>query len=179
MRFRVRITYADTNETLEINDRRMVFQLVGVLNKMNALKPDLQVNFIPWIQNSPIAPADSGGVRLPDGRIPTAAQVAANTTLNHRATVRKIAKNMYNAHKVAVEPGMFHWSEAGYLRYALGHNAKITDYIAGTSDNPIWGSFYEDVYFAPSEWHTLTGAWNLCHEHFMLMCARKQPSIAH
>ncbi|KAJ5684689.1 uncharacterized protein N7477_001034 [Penicillium maclennaniae] len=159
----VSITYADTNETLEIMDHRMVFQLAGVLNEMNADKPDLQVNFIPWIQNGPNLPADSGGVRLPDGppssnaSAVTAAEAAyANyTKLDDKATIREIATNMYQAHKKAVEDGMFHWSEAGYMRYALGYNANITDYAAGTTDFPIWGDFYDDVYFAATKWRTI------------------------
>ncbi|KAJ5160470.1 uncharacterized protein N7482_007474 [Penicillium canariense] len=180
MRFPVSITYADTNETLEIMDHRMVFQLAGVLNQMNADRPDLQVNFIPWVQSSPNVPAASGGNRLPDGRIPTVAQVAANsslvytaassnatavadaeaayanyTALDDRATIRAIATNMYQAHKKAVEDGMFHWSEAGYLRYALGNNANITDYVAGTTDSPIWGDFYDGVYFTATKWRTI------------------------
>jgi hypothetical protein len=36
--------------------------------------------------------------------------------------LRKIATNMYQAHKQAVEDGMFHWSEAGYLKYAMGYD---------------------------------------------------------
>lgn len=180
MRFPVSITYADTNETLEIQDHRMVFQLADTLNKMNTHKPELKVNFIPWIQSSPNVPADSGGNRLPNGRIPTAAQVSANaslvytaassnasavadaeaayenyTTLNNRATLRQIANNMYQAHKKAVEDGMFHWSEAGYLRYALGYDANVSDYVAGTTDSPIWGDFYDDVYFAATKWRTI------------------------
>lgn len=47
------LTYADTGETLEIKDHEMVFQLGEVLNAMNKDRPDLMVNFIPWIQNSP------------------------------------------------------------------------------------------------------------------------------
>ncbi|KAJ5946642.1 hypothetical protein N7454_003481 [Penicillium verhagenii] len=180
MRFPVSITYADTNETLEIQDHRMVFQLAGVLNELNAGNPELQVNFIPWIQNGPNLPTDSGGNRLPDGLIPTVADVAANaslvytapssnataasdaeaaydsyTTLDDIATIRNIATNMYKAHKKAVEDGMFHWSEAGYLRYALGYNSNITDYVAGTTDFPIWGDFYDDVYFAATKWRTI------------------------
>lgn len=180
MRFPVSITYADTNETLEIMDHRMVFQLAGVLNKMNAKAPELQVNFIPWIQNGPNLPTDSGGDRLPNGLIPTVAEVAANaslaytapssnataaadaeaaydnyTTLGDIATIRKIATNMYKAHKQALEDGMFHWSEAGYLRYALGYNSNITDYVAGTTDMPIWGDFYDDVYFSATKWRTI------------------------
>jgi monoamine oxidase len=180
MRFPVSITYADTNETLEIQDHRMVFQLAGVLNEMNKHKPELQVNFIPWIQSSPNVPAASGGNRLPNGQIPSAAQVAANsslvytaassnatavaeaesdyegyTTLNDRETLRKIATNMYQAHKQAVDDGMFHWSEAGYLRYAMGYDGNITDYVAGTTNSPIWGDFYDDFYFAATKWRTI------------------------
>ena len=180
MRFPVSITYADTNETLQIMDHRMVFQLASLLNKMNANNSDLHVNFIPWIQNGPNVPADSGGVRLPDGRIPTAAEVAANsslvytaassnataakdakaayenyTSIDDRSTVREFATNMYKMHRWAVDNGMFHWSEAGYLRYALGYNANISDYVAGTTDTPIWGDLYEDVYFGATEWRTI------------------------
>ncbi|PYH87879.1 hypothetical protein BO71DRAFT_489214 [Aspergillus ellipticus CBS 707.79] len=181
MRFPVSITYADTNETLQIQDHRMVFQLADTLNQLNAdTHPDLHINFIPFIENGPNVPASTGGVRLPNGRIPTVAQVAANASPSYTApssnasavttaeaqfesytqstninTTRSIAQNMYRAHKAAVEDGFFHWSEAGYLRYALNYNANITDYIAGTTDYPIWDDFYEDVYFAATEWRTI------------------------
>lgn len=180
MRFLVSITYADTNETLEIMDHRMVFQLADVLNEMNVDRPDLHVNFILWIQDGPNLPADNGGVRLPDGRIPTAAQVAANTslvhtaapsnetavehaeaeynnytTINNQETIRHIATNMYKLHRWAVDNDMFHWSEAGYPRYALGYNANILDYVTGTTDTPIWSDLYEDVYFAATKWRTI------------------------
>ncbi|KAJ5145466.1 Amine oxidase [Penicillium bovifimosum] len=179
MRFPVSITYADTNETLEIQDHRMVFQLANTLNTMNAHRPDLAVNFIPFIQNSPNVPASSGGNRLPNGLIPSAAQIAANsslaykpgspndtavaeaksaynnfTELDNRDTIRKLATNMYQAHKQAVEDGMFDWSEAGYLR-SLGYNANVADYVAGTGDSPIWGDLYDDVYFAATKWRTI------------------------
>lgn len=54
MRFPVSLTYTGTNETLEIQDHKLVFQLADVLNGMNKDKdPKLQVNFIPWIQSNP------------------------------------------------------------------------------------------------------------------------------
>jgi monoamine oxidase len=180
MRFPVSITYADTNETLEIQDHKMVFQLADVLNKMNADRPDLQVHFIPWVQKSPNVPASAGGNRLPDGRIPTAAQVAANSSLAYTSPlsnataaeeaeaaynsytrlkdtnkIKQIATNMYKAHKAAIQDGMFHWSEAGYLRYALGYDANTTDSVAGTGDSPICGHFYDGVYFAATTWRTI------------------------
>ncbi|KAJ5951219.1 Amine oxidase [Penicillium vulpinum] len=178
MRFPVSITYTDTNETLEIQDHRMVFQLARVLNKMNSHKENLQVNFIPFVQNSPNVPAASGGNRLPNGRIPSVSQVAANSSLVYKAassnetgvenaesaladytktsdreTIRKIATNLYQAHKQAVEDGMFHWSEAGYLKYALGYDNNVTDYVAGSDNSPMWG--YDSVYFSATKWRTI------------------------
>ncbi|GKZ36297.1 hypothetical protein AbraIFM66950_007331 [Aspergillus brasiliensis] len=181
MRFPMNITYANTNETLEIQDQRLVLQLADVLNQLNAdADPDLQVTFIPFIQENPNLPADTGGVRLPDGRIPTVAQVAANSSLAYTAPpadptavadakaqymqwaqtdqiskIRAVANNMYRAHKAAVEDGFYHWSEAAYMRYAMGKDANITDYIAGSSNNPIWDGFYDQVYFAATSWYTI------------------------
>ncbi|KAE8151442.1 hypothetical protein BDV25DRAFT_171468 [Aspergillus avenaceus] len=180
MRFPVSITYADTNETLQIQDHRMVFQLGQVLNEMNGNKSDLAVNFIPFYQNTPNVPASSGGDRLSNGLIPTAAEVKANSSLVYKAAssnttaatdaanqyqkytfmqdidkMREIASNIFRAHKSAVENGYFHWSETGYLRYALGYNANITDYVSGTGNDPIWGDLYDNVYFAATEWRTI------------------------
>jgi hypothetical protein len=53
MRFPVSYTSSVTNETLEINDHKLVFQLADVLNEKNKdLDPWWKVNFIPWIQSN-------------------------------------------------------------------------------------------------------------------------------
>jgi hypothetical protein len=53
MRFPVSLTYAETNETLYIQDHKLVFQLADVLNGMNAdVDPVFQVGLIPWIQSN-------------------------------------------------------------------------------------------------------------------------------
>ena len=53
MRFPVSMTYAKTNETLDIQDHKLVFQLADVLNQINSeVDPVFQVNFIPWIQSN-------------------------------------------------------------------------------------------------------------------------------
>jgi monoamine oxidase len=180
MRFPVSITYADTNETLEIQDHRMVFQLADVLNKMNADQPDLAIEFIPWHERGPNLPANSGGHRLPNGRIPSAADVTANrslvytptsaqesvimnaesayenlTNLHNKETLRAIGKNMYTAHKQAVESGLLDWSEAGYLQYAKGYNYSIVDKVTDSYNFDIWQSFYYEVYHASTELRTI------------------------
>lgn len=50
MRFPVETFYPDTNETIQINDHKMVFQLADTLNKMNKKRPDYKVNFIKYIR---------------------------------------------------------------------------------------------------------------------------------
>ena len=181
MRFPVSVRYTDTNETLDIQDHKMVFQLADVLNAMNGgNESELAVNFIPWIQSSPNVPANSRGFRLPDGRIPSSAQIRANSSLANPAPqaldvdaaaeareefsdfvnitsdkLRAAGANVYQAHKQAIEDGLFHWSEANYYRYQLGLDANLTDFLAGAGISPLWGSIYDGVYFSASTWRTI------------------------
>jgi hypothetical protein len=41
--------------------------------------------------------------------------------------------NWPQAHKWSVENGYFHFSEAGYLKYALGYDTNITDQVSDLS----------------------------------------------
>ncbi|KAF2023310.1 hypothetical protein EK21DRAFT_118895 [Setomelanomma holmii] len=179
MRFPVSTKYTDTNETLDIQDHKMVFQLGDVLNQLNGNSSDLMVKFIPWIQSSPNVPANSNGYRLPNGRIPSATQIKANSSLvlpsatspdkgaqSHAAEqlekfegvtndlLRNISTNVYRAHKEAVESGHFHWSETAYLRYALNVSSDLVDFMAGSVDNsPMWE--YDTAYFGATTWRTI------------------------
>jgi monoamine oxidase len=180
MRFPVSTTYPDTNETLEIQDHKMVFQLGDVLNRMNGGNTSsLAVNFIPWIQSSPNVPGNSNGFRLPNGRIPSATQIKNNATaytlsavegpdertVEHveealddfigytPEVVRELYSNVYKAHKNAVEKGLFHWSEAAYIKYALNASDDVVDYVTGLQNAPIWE--YETAYFSATTWRTI------------------------
>lgn len=179
MRFPVSTKYTDTNETLDIQDHKMVFQLGDVLNQMNSNDSALAVNFIPWIQSSDNVPGNSNGFRLPNGRIPSAAQIKANRTAytlpsaegpdpnaqEHAEeayeefvgltpeAMRNISTNVYKAHKDAVEKGLFNWSEAAYLKYALNQSADVVDFLTGNADSPIWE--YDTVYFGATTWRTI------------------------
>jgi monoamine oxidase len=181
MRFPVSVKYPDTNETLDIQDHKMVFQLGDVLNKMNGHDPALAVKFIPWIQSSPNVPANSNGYRLPNGRIPSVAMIAANSSLRLPAAnspdpvaqehaeeaieklldatperIRNASQNIYKAHKEAIQMGHFHWSEAAYLRYALNLTDDLVDFMAGSenSNSPMW-DIYDTVYFSATTWRTI------------------------
>jgi monoamine oxidase len=180
MRFPVSVRYADTNQTLDIQDHKMVFQLADVLNKMNGNGSDLAVNFIPWIQTSPNTPVSSRGFRLPNGRIPTRAQLTANAALVKPAAnasdpegasiatelvehfigltperMRNISTNVFKAHREAIDRGLFHWSETAYLRYGLGLDDDTVDFLSGSGNSPMWGEWYDNVYFAATTWRTI------------------------
>jgi monoamine oxidase len=158
----------------------MVFQLGDVLNQMNGGNTSsLAVNFIPWIQASANVPAASNGFRLPNGRIPSAAQIKSNRTAYtlpavegpdeeavEKATeayeefvgitpevLREISTNVFKAHKDAVDKGLFHWSEAAYIKYALNASDDVVDYITSNSDSPIWE--YDTAYFGATTWRTI------------------------
>ena len=180
MRFPVSVRYSDTNETLDIQDHKLVFDLADYVNKLNGNDSALEVKFIPWIQSSPNVPANSRGYRLPDGRIPSAAQIRANSSLANPAPqyfdkeaadaaeeafeeflnvtadkLRAAGRNVYKAHKQAIEDGLFQWSEAAYLRYHLGLDANLTDFLAGSGNSPLWGEIYDNNYFAATTWRTI------------------------
>lgn len=179
MRFPVSISDPDTNETVQILDHRMVFQLADALNAMNGNDSSLAVNFIPWIQSSRNTPV-STPARRPDGTVPSRGEVAANPELANNVTatysnatavaeaaeafeewlgldgekMRSIATNVFRAHKQAVQDGNFNFSEAQYLRYVLGVDLNITDQASSTTSNyPSWA--YDDVYFSATEWRTI------------------------
>jgi monoamine oxidase len=179
MRFPVSIQYPGTNETLEIQDHKMVFQLGAAVNEMNGNESSLAVNFIPWIQHAANDPADTTK-RRPDGTVPGNAEVVANPSLadNLNATysnatavalaeaafsdwlglesgrLEEIATNVFRAHKKAIEDGLFDYSESMYLRYVLHNSVNITDEADSTSDYDL--AFpVEDVYFGATTWKTI------------------------
>ncbi|KAF2464066.1 uncharacterized protein BDR25DRAFT_337590 [Lindgomyces ingoldianus] len=179
MRFPVSITDPDTNETIQILDHRMVFQLADALNRMNLHDPDYAVNFIPWIQSSKNQPV-STSKRRADGTIPGAAEVAASPSLRDNVTatyvnataveeasaafeewidldtkkIKSMASNVFKAHKAAVAAGNFNFSESAYLRYVLNTDLNVTDLVDSTSDvYPSWE--YETVYFSATTWRTI------------------------
>jgi monoamine oxidase len=177
MRFPVSLTME--NETIEINDHKLVFQLADELNKQNKHDPAYEVKFIPWIQSAMNDPS-STTKRKPDGTVPGVAEVAANSALAVNVTAsysnatavaeavedyenwldmdlektRLYATNVFRAHKQAVAEGFLDFSESGYLRYLKGLDSNTTDQIASVADNsPAFP--YDDVYFEATEWRTI------------------------
>ena len=177
MRFPVSITL--DNETLQIQDHRMVFQIADELNKQNGNDSAYAVNFIKWIQASANQPS-STSKRRPDGTVPGSSEVASNPAYSVNVTasyanataveaaseayedfldmdrekMRLYTSNVFKAHKQAVAEGFWDFSESAYLRYKLGYDLNTTDSVDSVSDFlPIWP--YEDIYFEATAWRTI------------------------
>ena len=57
------------------------------------------------------------------------------------ARMRAIAANVFQAHKAAIDRGLFQWSEAAYLKYQLNLTTDMVDYLAGSGNSPFWGEW--------------------------------------
>lgn len=70
------------------------------------------------------------------------------------AKLAAAAKNIFTAHKAAVDAGLLDFSESGYIRYRLGTDLNITDEVDSLSDNyDSW--YYDNIYFSASDWRTI------------------------
>lgn len=179
MRFPVSVTDPDSNETIEIQDHKMVFQLAATLNALNGNDSSLAVNFIKWIQSSPNVPS-STSKRRPDGTVPSISEVSANplyadnvTATYSNATavaeasaayedwldidsakIKELASNVFQGHKKALSEGHLDFSEAQFVRNVLQKDWNITDQIDSITDiSPSWE--YDAVYFMASDWRTI------------------------
>lgn len=185
MRFPLSITYADSNETVQIQDHRIVFDLAEQVNKLNQNNTNFTVNFIPWYQSSPNGLYYVGGVRKPDGQVPTLGEIEANASLAGAATsedpiqdeltayfgdffanatfISQMAKNIYRAHKTWLDTGLNglggdDWSEFAYLHNYLMYQANETLIaLGGSGSESFWDNLYESVYFSATDWRTIDG----------------------
>jgi monoamine oxidase len=140
--------------------------------------------FTRWIQTNSNTPT-STSKRLPDGTIPTSADVAADPNLADNTTatysnatavlaaetsynnwlnltddkLAAAARNIFTAHRQAVDTGILDFSESGYIKHVLGASNNITDEIDTLSDNyDSW--YYESVYFSACTWKTIDQGLN-------------------
>jgi hypothetical protein len=119
MRFPLTYTNPNTNQTVNITDHQLVFQLADEMNRLNGHDKDLSVDFIPWTQVNANGLVYKNGFKLPTGLPPTVAQVQANESLQDSVVLdpstqalaaavtswlpdadflEEMAKNMYQAH---------------------------------------------------------------------------------
>jgi hypothetical protein len=132
-----------------------------------------------WVQSNVNAPTLTSK-RLPDGTVPTTADVIADPSLADNITatysnataveeaeaayanwlnltstkLAAAAKNVFTAHKAAVDAGLLQFSESTYAKFVLKTSLNITDELSSLENNyDSW--YYESVYFSASDWRTV------------------------
>ncbi|KAJ5519481.1 hypothetical protein N7453_001903 [Penicillium expansum] len=140
MRLPHSVTYKDDNETLLYSDHQLTFQMAKILNNMNKNDSQWKIDFIPWIQHSPNELYAQGTRRHPDGRIPTRAEIKEDPSLKDppRNTLKSLQKDVWRAHKAAMDQGLDDWSEQAMMRHVFKASQNITDEIWTSSDYDVF-----------------------------------------
>mgnify|MGYP001658365067 FL=1 len=160
MRLPYSVTYKDDNETLLYSDHQLTFQMANILNDMNKNSSQWKIDFIPWIQHSPNELLGQGTRRHPDGRIPTRAEVEADPSLEdapaittaefkntqdqmdkilkNETTLKSLQKDVWRAHKIAMDQGLDDWSEQAMMRHVFKASENVTDEIWTSSDYDVF-----------------------------------------
>ncbi|KAI4184327.1 MAG: hypothetical protein LQ348_004560 [Seirophora lacunosa] len=152
-RFPESIQYAGSNETIPVNDMKMVFQLGDIMNQLNAGDANATVKFIPWIQTSPNGLSYFSGFKKANGLPPTVTESEASENLTSQSQVNPVvgnitdqiaaiacepetmaaaAKNVFAAHKTFIDTGLGglggdDWSEFAYFHNYLKYDLNATD----------------------------------------------------
>lgn len=185
MRFPYQWT-SSSNETYNISDHQLVFQLAAEMNQLNGHDANWSVDFIPWYQADGNGLYYHNGIRLADGMPPTVDQVAANASLSVHPVydasttalqdqisavtsgdefMAELATNMFKAHREFLDNGLGldglpgdQWSEFAYMVNYLGASLNDTDVVAGTAaGDSFWDAWYDGLYFDAAAWKTIDG----------------------
>ncbi|CAI7623413.1 unnamed protein product [Penicillium pancosmium] len=160
MRLPHSVTYKEDNETLLYTDHQLTFQMAEILNNMNQNDPRWKIDFIPWVQHHPNELIAQGTRRHPNGRIPTRGEIEADPSLKdppsmtsadydgtqdkmdrilqNTTTLKLIQKNVWQAHKIAMDEGLDDWSEQAMMRHVFKASENVTDQILTDSDYDVF-----------------------------------------
>ncbi|CEH19540.1 l-amino acid oxidase [Ceraceosorus bombacis] len=150
----------DDGEVLPYTDHQLTFQLFDWLNDLNKNASDYKIDLIDWIQHSPNELLARGTGRLANGRIPTRADIAANASLAQpkpldtkayndtksrmndilldKARLKSIQRDVWRAHKLAMDQGFDDWSEQAFMRHVFKASENVTDAIWTSSDYDVF-----------------------------------------
>lgn len=180
-------TLSVNNETYNITDHQLVFQLADEMNKINSYNKNWSVDFIPFIQSNENGLYYFDGIKTDTGLPPTLAQIAANSSLavqtvddestlelsdkldailsNDTFTI-EMATNMHKAHRDFLAGGLDgmdgdHWSEFAFMVNYLKANLNDTDILSeGYFESSFWDTLYEGMYFDATDYKTIDGGLN-------------------
>lgn len=188
MRFPVSYVDPDSNDRYNISDTQLVFSLIDEMNNINSNnnRLDLQIDLIHWYDKSDNGLQYYKGFRLPSGLPPTSQQTDDDLSLGThlhkdaktKATnkellqylpgnnfTRKMATNMYKAHREWIDNGLGdqmpgdRWSEFAFISQYLKGSLNSTDVIVGSqdADASFWLYVYNSLYESADIWKTVGG----------------------
>jgi hypothetical protein len=195
VRFPLSYTSSETNETVQIQDHRIVFQLAAEVNNRNKNNTNFTVDFIKWYQNSPNGLYYFNGERKPNGQVPTLSEVKANASLlgpssNQPADpklnalntdldelmengnfLEQMARNIYLAHKTFLDRGLNDlggddFSEFAYVHNVLGY--QLNDTFVGLGEGGT-ESFWDSKFRS----HRLLATTATSYSHFPQICTSR------
>ncbi|KAI4186681.1 MAG: hypothetical protein L6R41_003325 [Letrouitia leprolyta] len=160
MRFPESIQYAGSNETIPLNDMKLVFQLADTMNQMNEGRSNFTVSFIPWIQESPNGLVYFDGYKLPSGLPPTVSDIddsqnsttqppvdptignitdAINDLTCTPELMEAAGRNVFTAYKTFINSGLGglggdDWSEYAYVHNYLKYSLNASDQVINAGD---------------------------------------------
>ncbi|KAK4178764.1 putative L-amino-acid oxidase [Triangularia setosa] len=179
---RVPMTLTVANQTYNMSDHQLVFQLAEEMNKLNEDHDELQINVIDWLE--------SGGRKLPNGggsnRVgETDGQQQGrpghqgavghsglsveeifdrvNKALPCKDFCVEMANNMFTAHRKWLDKGLLdlagnQWSEFAFTAEYLNNNVNDTHFgFWGKGASSFWDKLCEDLYLNTTTWKTIDG----------------------
>lgn len=179
---RVPMTLTVANQTYNMSDHQLVFQLVEEMNMLNKDNDDdLHIDLIDWLEaGSRTLPRDGGSNRVGEvdgqqGRPDNQGAVGqlgmsveeifdkVNKALPCEDFCVEMANNMFTAHRKWLEKGLFdlagnQWSEFAFTAEYLNNNVNNTHFgYWGKGASSFWDKLCEDLYLNTTTWKTIDG----------------------
>ncbi|KAK3366292.1 amine oxidase [Lasiosphaeria ovina] len=176
MRFPTTLTV--DNETYNVSDHQLVFQLADEMNRINNHDRNVSVDFIPWYDSSDRDggwyPSEgslrAGGYgsakpflqshRLPD---PSTRELfnKVNKALPCQDFCVEMARNMFRAHRKWLDNGLGdiqQWSEYAFMaNYITARSNSTNSEFVGKGASSFWDKLYEGMYANATTWRTVDG----------------------
>ncbi|KAM7189552.1 Flavin containing amine oxidoreductase domain containing protein [Naviculisporaceae sp. PSN 640] len=168
------LTISLNNETYNVSDHQMVFQLADEMNKINGEdNKGFHIDWIPWHQSSPNGLVLRDNIRLPNAFPPTVAQIQADPSLSITDIVDpetlhlmeqveaavpgpeffvKMAQNMFKAHREYIDAGLHPENGPALPGDHWSEFAFMVNYLNGTLNSTAYLSgsaetaFWDELY---------------------------------
>ncbi|KAK0727624.1 flavin-containing amine oxidoreductase-domain containing protein [Lasiosphaeria miniovina] len=179
MRFPTTLTV--NNETHNVSDHQLVFQLADEMNRINNHDRNLSVDFIPWYDSSDrddgwypsegsLRTGGNGSVRpfLQSHRLPDPSTRELFNKVNKALPCKdfcvEMARNMFRAHRKWLDNGLGdiqQWSEYAFMaNYITARSNSTNPEFVGKGASSFWDKLYEGMYANATTWRTVDGDSN-------------------